>query len=329
MVTILMLTDKCRLIPLPNSVRPFVDDYLFVPFELTELEVRVADCLEKRELKRKHPQSKTDRPTWNGDSMNMLGILSHDIRGSALSLSATLELLIRGYYGKMDEGVVSSLKEMLSRTACLAGMTEECLSGISSGHFPIETRGEMLELVRDIIHPVLEELSYDLKRAHIRIDHRLDGIVGKENLIKGSRFWLKAVFRNLLKNAIQYGGDGSTIVLSFEDHRSFYRFNVYNSGKPIPEQYRDKLFSCGSNGNGNGGGHGLGMGLYLTKTIIQNYGGEIWYEAKDDGSNFVFTLPSGVEFSVAPLLPMRSKPFAVAPASMDHRIKDRVQYRHS
>ena len=36
---------------------------------------------------------------------------------------------------------------------------------------------------------------------------------------------------------------------------------------------------------------GVGMGLFLTKEIISQHGGDIWYEAKDNGSDFVFTLP--------------------------------------
>ena len=34
-----------------------------------------------------------------------------------------------------------------------------------------------------------------------------------------------------------------------------------------------------------------GMGLFLTKEIIKRHGGEIWYEARHNGSDFVFTLP--------------------------------------
>jgi signal transduction histidine kinase len=33
------------------------------------------------------------------------------------------------------------------------------------------------------------------------------------------------------------------------------------------------------------------MGLFLTKEIITQHGGNIWYEAKRGGNNFVFTLP--------------------------------------
>ena len=47
--------------------------------------------------------------------MNALKIMLHDIRGSLVSMSATLKLLIRGYYGKMEEGVTNHLKELLLR----------------------------------------------------------------------------------------------------------------------------------------------------------------------------------------------------------------------
>jgi len=108
---------------------------------------------------------------------------------------------------------------------------------------------------------------------------------------------LKIVFRNLLKNAMKYGDKGGTITIGFENPGSCGRFNVFNSGKPIPEEYRDKLFTkfvrFGNNGNGNEMVDGMGLGLYLIKTIIQKRGGDIWYEAKENGSNFVFILPIG------------------------------------
>ena len=35
---------------------------------------------------------------------------------------------------------------------------------------------------------------------------------------------------------------------------------------------------------------GVGLGLCLCREIILEHGGEIWYEARPDGSNFVFTI---------------------------------------
>ena len=50
--------------------------------------------------------------------------------------------------------------------------------------------------------------------------------------------------------------------------------------------------------------NGTGLGLYLIKKIIQKLGGEIWYEAREKGSNFSFTLPSGPTLPMGSILPI-------------------------
>jgi len=237
--------------------------------------------------------------------MNALKIMLHDIRGSFVSMSATLKLLTRGYYGKMDEGVTNHLKELLSKTISLNGMTEEYLSRAFSINGDLETGDEVLDLMQDILNPILEELSPELREHCIRVEHPFDGMSAKRISIKGNRFWWKTVFRNLLKNAIKYGNPGGTIAIGFENHGSFYRLNVYNSGKPIPEEYRNKIFKkfMSFRNNGNGGPDGMGLGLYLLKKIIVKQGGDIWYEAEEDGSNFIFTIPLRSASSVDSFLP--------------------------
>jgi signal transduction histidine kinase len=108
-----------------------------------------------------------------------------------------------------------------------------------------------------------------------------------------NKVWLKTVFRNLVKNAIHYGDWGGMISFGFEDRVSVYHLNVYNSGETIPEERRDKLFAKFSHigNNDSEKSNGMGLGLYLVKKIIQRHGGDIWYEAKEHGSNFVMTIP--------------------------------------
>jgi signal transduction histidine kinase len=230
-------------------------------------------------------------------ALNMVRIMSHDIRGSLVSISATLKLLTRGYFGKMDDGVANHLKDLLLKTVSLIGITEEYLSQTFSAHDDLETGSETLDLRQDVINPVLGELSAEIKDRHILIDNRLNAISTNQISIKGSKIGLKIVFRNLLKNAIKYGDRESTIALGFENRGSYGRFNIFNRGKPIPEEYRDRLFTkfmrIENNGNVNGISDGMGLGLYLTKMIVQKHGGDIWYEAKENGSNFVLSLPIG------------------------------------
>ena len=80
---------------------------------------------------RRNLQLESQETILNERIMNMLKIMSHDIREPLISISATLKLLSRGYYGKMDEGVANNLKDLLSKTVGLIGITEEYLGSIS------------------------------------------------------------------------------------------------------------------------------------------------------------------------------------------------------
>lgn len=303
---VLMLSDTCKVTFAIKALRLHADDCILKPLDFVELRNLVAHYLEKLELKRRDSRSESHEGELTCNSLNMLKMMFHDLRGCLVSMSATLKLLTRGYYGKMDEGVTNHLNELLSKTISLNGMTEEYLSRAFSVDGDLEIEDEALDLKQDIINPILEELSPELRGHCIRVEHRFDEMSTRSISIRANRFWCKTVFRNLLKNAIKYGNPGGTISIGFENQGSFYRLNVYNSGKPIPEEYRNKIFTkfMSFGKNGNGGANGMGLGLYLVKEIIRKHGGDIWYEAEEGGSNFVFTLPSGSAFSTDLFLPI-------------------------
>jgi two-component system sensor histidine kinase/response regulator len=293
---VMMLTTDDDVTLTIDALRQGADDYLFKPLTKAELLRGVTHCLEKLGLMRKNGQRESKIDPLNEPILNMLKIMSHDIRGSLLSMLANLKLLSRGYYGKMDDGVLDNLKGLLSKTTRLIGTTEEYLGRTFSIDDDLEIEEEVLDLKHDIIDPVLDELSLEIKDHDIQIHIGSRGIPNHSIPIKVSKIWLKAVLRNLLKNAIKYGDERGPIAIGFEDCSSFYRLNVYNSGKPIPEENRDKLFTkfgrIENGPNGNGRTNGMGLGLYLIKKIIQKHGGEIWYEAKEQGSNFVLAIPA-------------------------------------
>jgi len=65
--------------------------------------------------------------------LNLSKIPSHDIRSSLLSMLATLKLLNRGYYGKMDDEVADKIKNLLFSATRLTRIVDACLGETSAG----------------------------------------------------------------------------------------------------------------------------------------------------------------------------------------------------
>jgi len=317
---VVVLTGDHKISSGARALQSGADDYFIEPLDHSELRELAAYCSKKMEQKRTNSLFDSRRDRSDGEIVNMLKIATHDIKGSLLAIAATLKLLGREYYGKVDEGVANRLREVLSKTLGLIGVTEEYLGRTLLADDDLETGDEVLDLKQDVINPVLQELSAELKEHPFLIDHGFEQAPNVGIPVKASQIGLKAVFRNLIRNAIKYGGKGCTISLALENHGGSYRLSVYNSGEPIPAEYRSKLFSkffrLGSNGSGNGSNHGMGLGLYLTKRIVEKHGGTIWYEASENGSNFIFTLPSGSTSSIKPLLPVERPQSRLASAGI-------------
>ncbi len=310
-MAILVLATSSRSISTARAIRSSADDYLFRPFGSAELEMRVSHCVERLEACQREREPEPLDLSLNEKILSMVKALSHDVRGSLLSISATLKLLSRGYYGKMDEAVVRRIRELFSKTSGLIGITEEYLSRSFSANNDLTTEVGALDLMKDVLIPVLKELSSELKGRRLMIDHSLHAMSNKSISIRANGIWLKMIFRNLLRNAVRYGHKEGIITIGFEDQGSCYRLNVYNSGKPIPEECRERLFTKfignGSCDIGEERADGTGLGLYLIHKVIQKLGGEIWYEAKENGSNFVFTLPPKSPSLLDTSLPMEAQ----------------------
>ena len=229
----------------------------------------------------------------NEHILNMVMVLSHDIRGPLVAIASILKLMLRGVYGKLDQSPANTVQDLLSRCARLLGTAEDYLGKASIVGGTMEMKREVLDLRQDIIDAVLDELADDITMREIVIDNRLGAIPSGSITISANKTWLKAVYRNLFSNAVKYGGGkGCTISFGFEQRESHYRLNVYNSGRPISEEDREKIFDRFERIEPSEGStpDGVGLGLSLCREIILEHGGEIWYEAHPDGSNFVFTI---------------------------------------
>ncbi|HEY3274128.1 MAG TPA: sensor histidine kinase [Methanocella sp.] len=65
------------------------------------------------------------------------------------------------------------------------------------------------------------------------------------------------------------------------DGKTFLRFTFEDNGRGIPDDLKEDIFKRLQRGNTAAGGKG--PGLYLVKTLVENYRGQVWAENRVAG----------------------------------------------
>lgn len=102
------------------------------------------------------------------------------------------------------------------------------------------------------------------------------------------------VIDNLISNAIKYSNKGGPVEIILRKKDGMAEFCIRDRGAGIPEseQHRisEKFFR--SNNSIKDRTDGTGLGLYISKNIIEQSGGSLWFKSIENvGSEFYFTLP--------------------------------------
>ncbi|MFL6695066.1 MAG: sensor histidine kinase [Ramlibacter sp.] len=86
------------------------------------------------------------------------------------------------------------------------------------------------------------------------------------------------VLGNLLDNAAKFTERGGNVVLEVQEAASSVRFSVSNSGTPLRDEQRERLFQPFWQA-GHEDRRGLGLGLSICRSMVEAHGGTIWTES--------------------------------------------------
>ena len=108
---------------------------------------------------------------------------------------------------------------------------------------------------------------------------------------------LKHCLINLLKNSLEAMPDGGTLTLRAARSGSYVRIDVEDTGRGIPVDVQDKLFSPFFTTKNKGSG----LGLAMTRKVIEEMGGKVSFESTEGkGTQVTLTLPVALAVSKDP-----------------------------
>ena len=133
---------------------------------------------------------------------------------------------------------------------------------------------------------IIENSKSRAEKTHSNLTVKMD-VEATQTEVKSARL-IPMVFDNLLRNAAKFAKNKVTVKISVKSNEDQIFITVSDNGPGIPREIRADLFKKGV--STTGGGHGL----YLTRKVIEGYGGTIQYNQDDSstGTTFTIVLPS-------------------------------------
>jgi len=214
------------------------------------------------------------------DDLQLLNqVMRHDIRNDLQLVEAYAELLEDHVD---DEGV--EYLEIIKENAESAVTMTTTVRDLAQVMLRDDATPERVQLDQILSHQI-EEIRSSYADAVVTVSGSLPSttVFGDE--------MLGSVFRNILRNAVQHNDstpptiDVSTTV---EESAAAVEVAIADNGPGVRAEIREEIFGKGEKGLDS---PGAGIGLYLVRSLVEGYGGDVWVESNDPrGAVFVVRL---------------------------------------
>ena len=214
---------------------------------------------------------------------------SHDLKSPAIGLCGLMERFYRQYGDLLDDTGRLYCKTIMKTAAQIASLAEEINSYIAAREVPLSISRVNMEGIFTQLKQEFEETLRE-RNVALREPSFLPEIMGDE-------LRLTRAFRNLLDNALKYGGEGlSEIRFAYEEKEYHHIFSVTDDGVGIKKEDIKRLFHFFQRLETSSHTEGSGMGLAIAKEAAKKHLGDLWVEsAPQRGATFYLSISNRLE----------------------------------
>lgn len=211
--------------------------------------------------------------------------ISHDLKSPATALYAMAKRLREKSGESLDEKGKECCDQIMKTAEQMAAMVDKVNAYIAAKEAPFD-----FQVVRfkEITGTVRNEFSSILEERKIKWSE-------PEDLpeIRGDKLALIRVFRNLVDNALKYGGkEMAEIKIGRREKKGALILTFSDNGVGISGADKDKIFEVFQRNYTSRGTPGCGLGLAIVKEVMERHGGRVWLGSdKDRGSTFYLSFP--------------------------------------
>jgi PAS domain S-box-containing protein len=219
-----------------------------------------------------------------------VSLAAHQLRTPVSIINWYAETLSGGDLGKLNATQRKYVEEIHHNSKRMGNLVAALLnaSRVELGTFAVEPSSSD---VVAIVDRALDDFKLQIKDKKLRVEKHyaksLPVLMVDPRLVD-------IVMQNLFSNAVKYTPVGGGITCEISKNDSELVIAVRDTGVGIPEKDQPKIFTKlfrADNARAKDP-DGTGIGLYISRAILEESGGRIWFTSKEhEGSSFFVAIP--------------------------------------
>jgi PAS domain S-box-containing protein len=208
-----------------------------------------------------------------------LATVSHELRNPITVMLGMGEELANNYYAFSDEDRRDMAKLIARQADDASWLIEDLLVAYRA------------DVGRVAVSPQDFEIAKEAERVLEVVDQLIElELRGEESRVHADPRRTRQIVRNLVSNAIRYGGE--QVFIRVEPTGDRVELRVCDSGQAIPQQELERIFKPFETGTGERHPKSVGLGLSVARKLARLMEGDLTYRHVDGFSCFVLSLPS-------------------------------------
>jgi len=220
-----------------------------------------------------------------------INIVSHQLRSPLSNLKWTIDLLLSGRLGKIEEKQTEYFKILKDNSARMSELVSDLLT-VSR----IETATLMFKKQKfslgNMVKELIREFEPFTRAANVELAFNQEPVLAE---VFADPNQIRQAIGNLLDNAIRYTRERGKVEIALLKRNKNLYLEIKDSGVGIPKDDQKYIFQkfFRSENVLKYQTQGSGLGLYIAKSIIEKSDGKIGFLSQEGvGSTFWFTLPT-------------------------------------
>lgn len=239
----------------------------------------MAEQLNKREGERRQAEEEIRN---SAEKIKLFAYsVSHDLKSPAIGIYGLTKLLNTQYRELLDQRGRNYCEQILRAAEQIAALVEKINVYIATKEDRLQVQAvdlkELLQMVKD--------------EFLVQLNIRRIGWVEPDRLpvLAADRLCLVRIFRNLVDNALKYGGDKlSEIEIGYGETADTHVLSVKDNGVGIKDGDVQKIFGLFQRRNSSPEVEGAGLGLSIVREIAERHGGRAWAEPRPSGGTVFY-----------------------------------------